>query len=299
MFSFADPNHQGRIFLHLSIFLDFLVADHIFRYLAGIDGLVLHHLQPGSHQSAVRFLHRIINYIGHPGHGPFELTGLRLHFRLQDTCAKQKGNHCRCRHTGSCQCKKPPGYPGGLWSCHRHLIALHICILQLPDKRLHSLGAILRLHIHSVHQRNLHGFGDLHPQPGGPFHLILRRTLHGILRRNAGKHLVKGRCQRIYIGPGSLIPVTAVLLLRRISLFNHHRQALAVLAGGITCRAEIKELHPQGIRLIGIQHIDIVRRNVPVKNSGPVYLLHGGSDLQNYREGLLHRHITVGLQIFL
>ncbi len=62
-------------------------------------------------------------------------------------------------------------------------------------------------------------------------------------------------------------------------------------------RTEIQKLHPQAVRLIRIQHVDIVRCNITVQNTVSVNCLHSGSKLQNHRKRLLHRHIPILLQI--
>ena len=63
------------------------------------------------------------------------------------------------------------------------------------------------------------------------------------------------------------------------------------------CCPEIQKLHSQGIRFIRIQHIDIIRRNIPVQKTAFMHSIHRCRQLKDHRDRLALRHGSLFLQI--
>ena len=250
-------------------------------------------------QNGFRFICQVVYNIWHPDNVCFQSSGIRPDAELNHTGQHQGCSHCH-RHDGAAGYQKyPSGYLAHIVFILCPLSFLYLGGLKFLRKFFHGLGTVLNFYIHGIHQGRLHRFSDFYSQFGRLFHLILYAPLHGIFRRHAGDHLIKGGRQCIHIRPRSLVTPAPVLLFRRVSGFDNNGKALAVFGGGIPGSAEIQKLYLQSIRLIRVQHVDIVRRNIPVEDSCLMYCFHSRSDLQNDRYGLFHRHLPVFCQIFL
>ena len=147
------------------------------------------------------------------------------------------------------------------------------------------MQTILRLDGKTAHDdvrqlvRHLHQFAD------GRQTIRLDPALQTVDGCFPGQHLVDGGTHRINVGKGTLLRGGGILLLRRIAGLENNGQALFVIAGRNSCRAEI-----QNFNLAVVADENIVGGDVPMDQPGsmnfPQCLQDGEHDLHGLRNAV-------------
>ena len=142
------------------------------------------------------------------------------------------------------------------------------------NKGLHGGETILRFYRERLHDRLFHLRRQGNAQLRGLFQRIVMDPHDGIRRQLPGHAAVQGGAHGVYIRPRPLVPLTGILLLRRVAMFQDDRHAFFI-SDRKPGRAEIQQL---ALSLGG--NGDVVRADIPV----------GQVQGMNLRQRLHHRH---------